>query len=76
MAMSHIIVLKNLDQNQERERVWWARENCSSFGAWYVYEDSDNHMDKDEWHTEFKFIFSKEQDAVIFQLRWQGQNNE
>jgi len=70
------VVLMNLTPNKEREIVWWARDNCPSFGAWYIYEDSFNNIDRDEWNTEYRFTFSNEKDAILFQLRWQGQDNE
>lgn len=70
------VTLMNLSPDREREIVWWARDNCPSFGAWYIYEDSFNNIDKDEWNTEYRFTFGDEQDSMIFQLRWQGQDNE
>lgn len=72
----NVVVLLNLDQNKEREVVWWARENCPSFHAWYVYQDSDNEPLIEEWDSHFKFMFGNERDAIIFQLRWQGQTGE
>jgi hypothetical protein len=75
MAISSVLLM-NLTPDKEREIMCWARDNCPSFGAWYVYEDSINNIDTDEWNTEFRFTFSDERDALMFQLRWQGQVNE
>lgn len=56
----------------------WARTNCGSFVGWLIYENSDaftfQYLDSDaEWMIRYEFEFADEHEAMIFQLRWQGQ---
>lgn len=56
----------------------WAIENCPSFRGWLIYENSDaftfQYLDEDaEWIVRYEFEFTDEQEALLFQLRWQGQ---
>jgi hypothetical protein len=62
------VELNSIDEN---EVVTWAKEHCASFCSWLVYEDDLNYIDIRA--TKYKFEFYNEQDAVLFQLRWQGQ---
>lgn len=56
----------------------WAIENCPSFRGWLIYEHSDafgfvNWDDEAEWLVRYEFEFADDQEAMLFQLRWQGQ---
>ena len=52
----------------------WARNNCPSFEGWFVYENDILFLDDDpEWCTRYEFEFADDQEALMFQLRWQGQ---
>jgi len=53
----------------------WARNNCGSFVCWYVTDnDTFSMLDDDiEWFIRYEFEFTDEQEAMMFQLRWQGQ---
>lgn len=53
----------------------WARKNCSSFVAWLVYENDELTFfaDDPEWCTRYEFDITDEQEAMMFQLKWQGQ---
>jgi hypothetical protein len=54
----------------------WAMANCSSFVGWLIYENSDAfdfvNIDEDGWHVRYEFEFEDEQEAMLFQLKWQG----
>lgn len=66
-----IIVLYDIDEDQLRE---WALENCPSFISWMIYENGDGFDVLDpEWYVRYEFEFGDEQEAMLFQLRWQGQ---
>lgn len=54
----------------EADVVAWAREHCPSFCSWLIYEDQ-TYLGFEP--TRYRFEFYNEQDAVLFQLRWQGQ---
>lgn len=49
----------------------WAKEHCPSFGGWVEVGIIPERL----W-TDYIYYFDSEQDAVIFQLRWQGTDNE
>lgn len=56
----------------------WARNNCPSFVGWMVYENDAttawSWLDNEpEWWIRYEFEFLNEHDAMLFQLRWQGQ---
>lgn len=56
----------------------WAFENCPSFQGWLIYENSDafgfvDWDDETEWMVRYEFEFADDQEAMLFQLRWQGQ---
>ena len=55
----------------------WAIENCPGFCGWVIYEKPDIfHFDVDDenlWMIRYEFEFTNDQDAILFQLRWQGQ---
>ena len=56
----------------------WAIENCPSFQGWLIRENIDAfgliNLDEDEqWMVRYEFEFADEQEAMYFQLRWQGQ---
>lgn len=70
-----IITLYDIDEGTLSD---WARANCPSFVSWLIYENSDafgfvNLDDENEWMIRYEFEFNNEQDAMLFQLRWQGQ---
>jgi hypothetical protein len=56
----------------EDDVVVWAREHCPSFCSWMIYEDQ-TYLGFESTPTRYRFEFYNEQDAVLFQLRWQGQ---
>jgi len=53
----------------------WARKNCSSFVSWFVYENDELAWADDEldWYMRYEFDITNEQEAMMFQLRWEGQ---
>jgi len=56
----------------------WAIENCPSFVSWLIYENSDAFADVNldnynKWMLRYEFEFINDQEAMLFQLRWQGQ---
>ena len=53
----------------------WARANCSSFVAWYITENDPFVVLEPaaEWAVCYEFEFADELEAMLFQLRWQGQ---
>ena len=56
----------------------WAIEHCPSFVSWLIYENEEaclfsSSNDETEWLIRFEFEFTNEQEAMLFQLRWQGQ---
>jgi hypothetical protein len=56
----------------------WAIKNCPSFVGWLIYENSDafgfvNWDDEIGWMLRYEFEFTDDQEAMLFQLRWQGQ---
>jgi hypothetical protein len=58
----------------------WARNNCSSFVGWLIYENSNafgftNWEDDPEWCIRYELEFTDEQEALMFRLRWQGQSH-
>jgi hypothetical protein len=57
------------DINEETVSTW-ARKNCPSFVCWLVYESTD--LDE-TWLLRYEFEFTDNHDAMLFQLRWQGQ---
>jgi hypothetical protein len=54
----------------------WAMVNCSSFAGWLIYENSEslsfNGHDDVDWYIRYEFEFADEQEAMLFQLKWQG----
>jgi len=62
-----IVVLFDID---EIELSTWARENCPSFVCWLVYESE---LADEDWYLRYEFEFTNEQDAMLFQLKWEGQ---
>lgn len=54
----------------------WAMANCSSFVGWLIYENSDAfdfvNIDPNDWYVRYEFEFEDEQEAMLFQLKWQG----
>jgi len=72
--MAITITLYDIDEDAASS---WARENCPSFEGWLVYNHSDNWLNLDddqEWYIKYDFEFNNEQEALMFQLRWQGTN--
>jgi len=70
-----IVTLYDIDEDQLRE---WAVENCPSFSNWLIYTNKDafsffEQEDDPVWQVRYEFEFNNEQDAILFQLRWQGQ---
>ena len=70
-----IITLYDIDEKAASD---WAKENCSSFRAWLVSENQDewiwlNIDDEPEWRVRYEFEFDDNHEAMMFQLRWQGQ---
>lgn len=67
-----VIKLYDID---EEELSSWAKKNCSSFVGWYIFEnDPFALLDDDvDWAVRYEFEFTNEQEAMLFQLRWQGQ---
>lgn len=68
----------NLYDINEDELSKWAIENCVSFQGWIIYENSDafgfvNLDSEAEWMVRYEFEFADDQEAMLFQLRWQGQ---
>ena len=53
----------------EIELSTWARKNCPSFVCWLVYESSN--ID-DDWYMQYNFEFTNDHDAMLFQLKWAG----
>jgi hypothetical protein len=56
----------------------WAIDNCPSFVGWLIYENEDalllTYIDEEpDWKIRYEFEFTDEHEAMIFQLRWQGQ---
>jgi hypothetical protein len=51
----------------------WARNNCPSCLGWLIYENGDAFDNDPEWYVRYEFEFLQEQEAMLFQLRWQGQ---
>jgi hypothetical protein len=64
-----VIKIKLFDVPDDIEIGLWAHENCPSFTGWVVIGGET----LDDFLTTYKFYFNNEQDAVLFQLRWQGQ---
>jgi hypothetical protein len=55
----------------------WATTNCPSFQGWLIYENSESWMSFDsdsdeEWAIRYEFEFADDQEALLFQLKWQG----
>ena len=55
----------------------WAIANCPGFCGWLIYENPDAFSfdidDETEWMIRYEFEFGNEQEAMLFQLKWQGQ---
>ena len=49
----------------------WAKEHCPSFTGWVEVGVSPERL----WNN-YIYYFEEEKDVVLFQLRWQGTNNE
>jgi len=70
-----IITLYDIDEDTLSR---WAIKNCPSFQGWLIYENSDafgfvNWDDEAEWMIRYEFEFANDREAMLFQLRWQGQ---
>jgi hypothetical protein len=67
-----IVTLYDIDEDTLSN---WARANCFSFVSWYITEnDPFVVLEPDvEWTVRYEFEFTDEQEALLFQLRWQGQ---
>lgn len=56
----------------------WAMANCASFVGWLIYENGEAlsftgfYDDEIDWHIRYEFEFADDQEAMLFQLRWQG----
>ena len=51
--------------------------NCSSFVGWLIYENGEalsliGYDDDIDWYIRYEFEFADEQEAMLFQLKWQG----
>lgn len=66
-----IVTLFDID---EIELSTWARKNCPSFVCWLVYENNESLFSTDEqdWYLRYEFEFTNEHDAMLFQLKWMG----
>ena len=56
----------------------WAMTHCASFQGWLIYENSDafgfaSFDDTVDWMVRYEFEFRDNSEAMLFQLRWQGQ---
>jgi hypothetical protein len=49
-----------------RERLDWAKENCSSYIKTDLHQDGYNTYD----HRKIDYFFGDEKDALMFTLRW------
>ena len=69
-----IVKLHDIDENSLSE---WAIENGPSCRGWLIYENPDAFSfdidDENLWMIRYEFEFADERDAILFQLRWQGQ---
>jgi hypothetical protein len=68
-----IVILYDID---EIEVATWTRQNCPSLSSWLVYENNPLWGDpgeNDPWFARYEFEFGDEQEAMLFQLRWDGQ---
>jgi hypothetical protein len=68
-----IVTLYDIDEDKLSQ---WAIENCPNFISWLIIENSEALMfigDNVDWHIRYEFEFANEQEALLFQLRWQGQ---
>jgi hypothetical protein len=64
--MSYQITL--VDPKEDgKEALHWARENCPSFLNWHGIE-SDSFYDK--YNYAMHFYFDREDEALMFSLRW------
>ncbi len=61
-----IVVFYDID---EEKIASWARTYCPSFVCWLVYDSDDM---AEDWYLRYEFEFADEQDAVLFQLKWEG----
>jgi hypothetical protein len=52
--------------------------NCASFVGWLIYENGEAlsftgfYDDEIDWHIRYEFEFADDQEAMLFQLKWQG----
>lgn len=67
-----IITLYDIDEITVSD---WARQNCASFVGWLVYEYNQGWFTDDDatWFMRYEFEFEDEHEAMLFQLRWDGQ---
>lgn len=63
------MIIELYDVDDDIETGLWAHENCPSFTGWVVIDGDHD----DVYNTSYKFYFNEERDAVLFQLKWQGQ---
>ncbi len=70
-----IVIFYDID---EYELSTWAMTNCASFVSWLVYDNTEFYSFTSTdytatWCLRYEFEFQDEQEAMLFQLRWQGQ---
>lgn len=69
-----IITLFDIDEEAASR---WAIEHCPSFCGWLIYDNDDPwvfvNLDDVEWKIRYEFEFADDHEAMMFQLRWQGQ---
>jgi hypothetical protein len=70
-----IVTLYDIDEHAASS---WAIENCPTFEGWLITENSDAFgftmwYEDSEWNLKYEFEFFDELEAMLFQLRWQGQ---
>ena len=70
-----IVTLYDIDEDVASK---WAIKNCPTLEGWLVTENSDAFGfvawdDEPEWSLRYDFEFADELEAMLFQLRWQGQ---
>jgi hypothetical protein len=70
-----IVTLYDIDEDTLSR---WAITNCYSFVSWLIYENSEalsfiGYDDEAEWYIRYEFEFTDEQEALLFQMKWQGQ---
>lgn len=64
--MIHKILLLGTSHQDGDPPVDWARENCLSFRGLIILEKEW----PDDEHVRFEYLFEKEQDAILFGLKF------